>query len=44
VKRGKRTLACKVFETALTEGAHLDLLGKKYERLKSGNWSPDPRK
>jgi hypothetical protein len=44
MKRRKRPLACKVFEAALSEGMHLDLLGKKYEQLKQGHWSPDPRK
>jgi hypothetical protein len=44
VKRHKRPLACKVFEAALSEGTHLDFLQKKYEQLKSGAWSPDPRK
>lgn len=44
VKRRKRPLACKVFEAALTKGSHLDFLSKKYEQLKSGKWSPDPRK
>ena len=44
VKKRKRPLASRVFEAALTEGSHLDFLGKKYEQLKSGKWSPDPRK
>jgi hypothetical protein len=44
VKRHKRPLACQVFEAALSKGVHLDFLGKKYEQLKSGAWSPDPRK
>ena len=44
VKKRKRPLACKVFEAALTEGSHLDFLTRKYEQLKRGHWSPDPRK
>jgi hypothetical protein len=44
VKKRKRPLACKVFEAALTEGPHLDFLTRKYEQLKRGHWSPDPRK
>jgi hypothetical protein len=44
VKRRKRPLACKVFEAALTGGSHLDFLKEKYEKLKRGHWSPDPRK
>ena len=44
VKKRKRPLACKVFEAALTEGPHLDFLARKYDQLKSGKWSPDPRK
>ena len=44
VKKRKRPLACKVFEAALTEGPHLDFLTRKYEQLKRGQWSPDPRK
>jgi hypothetical protein len=44
VKRGKKPLAIKVFEAALTKGDHLDLLKAKYEKLKRGHWSPDPRK
>ena len=31
-------------EAALTEGSHLDFLTRKYEQLKRGQWSPDPRK
>ena len=44
VKKRKRPLACKVFEAALTKGSHLDFLTRKYEQLKRGHWSPDPRK
>jgi hypothetical protein len=44
VKRRKRPLACKVFEAALTKGSHLKFLTEKYEKLKQGHWSPDPRK
>jgi len=43
MQRGKRDLAIKVFEAALTKGDHLDLLTKKYEKLKQGHWSSDPR-
>jgi hypothetical protein len=44
MKKRKKPLALKVFEAALTEGSHLDFLAKKYEKLKEGHWSPDPRK
>jgi hypothetical protein len=44
VKKRKRPLARQVFEAALTEGSHLDFLTEKYEQLKRGHWSPDPRK
>jgi hypothetical protein len=44
VKKRKRSLACKVFEAALTKGSHLDFLTKKYEQLKAGKWDPDPRR
>jgi hypothetical protein len=44
VKKRKRPLAAQVFEAALTPGPHLDFLTKKYEQLKAGKWSPDPRK
>lgn len=44
VKKRKRPLAYQVFEAALTKGSHLDVLTKKYEYLKSGRWSLDPRK
>jgi hypothetical protein len=43
MKRKKKPLAIKVFEAALTKGDHLDFLTKKYERLKRGHWSPDPK-
>jgi len=44
MKRGKKPLAIKVFEAALTKGDHLDFLTKKCEKLKQGHWSPDPKK
>jgi hypothetical protein len=44
MKRRKKPLAIKVFEAALTEGDHLRFLTEKYEKLKQGHWSPDPRK
>jgi hypothetical protein len=44
MKRQKEPLAIKVFEAALTKGDHLDFLTKKYEQLKRGHWSPDPKK
>jgi hypothetical protein len=44
MKRRKQPLAMKVFEAALTKGSHLNFLTKKYEKLKGGHWSPDPRK
>ena len=44
MKRRKKPLAMKVFEAALTEGDHLKFLKEKYEKLKRGHWSPDPRK
>lgn len=44
IKKGKRELAIKVFEAALTKGDHLEFLTKKYETLKQGQWSPDPKK
>jgi hypothetical protein len=44
MKRGKKPLAIKVFEAAMTKGDHLDFLAKKYEKLKQGHWSPDPKK
>ena len=44
MKKRKRELACQVFEAALTTGAHLEFLKKKYDQLKTGRWDPDPRK
>jgi hypothetical protein len=44
MKRQKKPLAIKVFEAAMTKGDHLDFLTKKFEKLKLGNWSPDPLK
>ncbi len=44
MKKRKKPLALKVFEAATTEGWHLDFLARKYEKLKEGEWSPDPRK
>ncbi len=44
MKKGKNPLAIKVFEAAMTKGDHLDFLTKKYEKLKQGHWSPDPKK
>jgi hypothetical protein len=44
MKQQKKPLAIKVFEAALTKGDHLDFLTKKFEKLKQGHWSPDPRK
>ena len=44
MKRLKEPLAIKVFEAAMTKGDHLDFLTKKYEKLKQGQWSPDPRR
>ena len=43
MKRRKKPLALKVFEAAMTKGDHLDFLTKKYEGLKRGHWSPDPK-
>jgi hypothetical protein len=43
MKRRKKPSAMKVFEAALTRGDHLDFLKVKYEKLKRGYWSPDPR-
>jgi hypothetical protein len=43
MKRRKKPLALKVFEAAMTKGDHLDFLKEKYEKLKRGHWSPDPR-
>ena len=44
MKKRKRELACQVFEAALTPGAHLEFLQKKYDELKAGRWNPDPKK
>ena len=44
VKQRKRPLAVAVFEAALSPGAHEGFLRKKYEQLKKGKWSPDPRR
>jgi hypothetical protein len=44
MKRRKKPLALTVFEAAMTRGDHLDFLTKKYERLKRGDWSPNPKK
>jgi hypothetical protein len=44
MKRRKKPLAIKVFEAAMTKGHHLDFLTKKFEKLKQGHWSPDPKK
>ena len=44
VKQRKRPLAVAVFEAALSPGMHEGFLRRKYEQLKKGQWSPDPRK
>jgi hypothetical protein len=44
VKKRKRTLAVAVFEAALSPGMHEGFLRKKYEPLKRGKWSLDPRR
>jgi hypothetical protein len=44
VKKRKRDLAKRVFEAALTPGAHHHFLSGKFEKLRKGHWSPDPRK
>jgi hypothetical protein len=44
MEQRKKPLAIKVFEAALTKGDHLEFLTKKFEKLKQGHWSPDPRK
>ena len=44
VKQRKRKLAIAVFEAALSPGMHEGFLRKKYEQLKKGKWSPDPRR
>jgi hypothetical protein len=44
VKKRKRQLAVAVFEAALSPGMHEGFLRRKYEQLKKGKWSPDPRR
>jgi hypothetical protein len=44
VKQRKRPLAVAVFEAALSPGTHEGFLRQKYEQLKKGKWSPDPRR
>ena len=44
VKKRKRQLAIAVFEAALSPGMHEGFLQRKYEQLKKGKWSPDPRR
>jgi hypothetical protein len=44
VKKRKRQLAVAVFEAALSPGRHEGFLRRKYEQLKRGKWSPDPRR
>jgi hypothetical protein len=44
VKQRKRPLAVAVFEAALGPGMHERFLRQKYEQLKKGKWSPDPRR
>jgi hypothetical protein len=44
VKQRKRQLAVAVFEAALSPGTHEGFLRQKYEQLKKGKWSPDPRR
>ena len=44
VKKRKRQLAIAVFEAALSPGMHEGFLRRKYEQLKKGKWSPDPRR
>jgi hypothetical protein len=44
VKKRKRPLAVAVFEAALSPGTHEGFLRQKYEQLKKGKWSPDPRR
>jgi hypothetical protein len=44
MKKRLKPLAMKVLEAAMTKGDHLDFLQEKYEKLKRGHWSPDPRK
>ncbi len=43
MRRRKRSLACKVFEAALTDhGWGEDELKEKYEQFKRGEWKPNP--
>ena len=44
VKKRKRQLVVAVFEAALSPGMHEGFLRRKYEQLKKGKWSPDPRR
>src|SRR4029453_15405192 len=44
VKQRKHQLAVAVFEAALSPGVHEGFLRQKYEQLKKGKWSPDPRR
>ena len=44
VKKRKRPLAVAVFDAALSPGTHEGFLRQKYEQLKKGKWSPDPRR
>jgi hypothetical protein len=44
VKKRKRQLAVAVFKAALSPGMHEGFLRRKYEQLKQGKWSPDPRR
>jgi hypothetical protein len=44
MKKRKKPVAIQVFEAALTKGSFLKFLTEKYEKLKQGHWSPDPRK
>jgi hypothetical protein len=37
-------VAVAVFEAALSPGMHEGFLRQKYEQLKKGKWSPDPRR
>ncbi len=43
-KTGKHDLALKVFNSALTDGEHIDFLSSKCEQLRCGKWDPDPQK
>jgi hypothetical protein len=44
IKKRQRQLAVAVFEAALSLGMHEGFLRRKYEQLKKGKWSPDPRR